>query len=340
MINPLEDPDWDARIRAFSQAGFFHSAAWMRVLAGTYGFAATALSVGAPDDPDALIPLVEVDSWLTGRRGITLPFADECGVLYRDANPGHELAQRVIEHGRTRRWKYWECHGTGGLYANETVSTRYWGHRLDLRPGRTALFQNFDESVRRAVRKAEKNGVSVVFSAELDDLRAFHQLLCRTRRRHGAPIQSFAFFRQIHEHILRPGLGWLALARHGNRPVAGAVFFADRGNLLYKFGASDERLQHLRGNNLVMAQAIAKAADARMATLDFGRTSIANEGLRAFKLSWGSAERRIDYLKFDLRGRRFVQAADPADGLASRILARSPMLLSRLAGALLYRHIA
>ena len=41
-----------------------------------------------------LLPLMEVDSWLTGRRGISLPFTDECEPLYPDAESFKNLLQK------------------------------------------------------------------------------------------------------------------------------------------------------------------------------------------------------------------------------------------------------
>jgi hypothetical protein len=74
-------------------------------------------------------------------------------------------------------------------------------------------------------------------------------------------------------------------------------------------------------------------------SLDFGRTSLANEGLRKFKLGWGTRERTLDYFRYDLRASAFVTVRDESTGWHNRIFARLPVSLSRLAGALLYKHV-
>ena len=135
-------------------------------------------------------------------------------------------------------------------------------------------------------------------------------------------------------------LGWVVLARKGSIPVAGAVFFHSGKTAYYKFGASDETQQHLRGNNLVMWHAIQWLAQHNFETLDFGRTSLNNAGLRRFKLSWGTREGAIDYVKYDLRMRRFVTARDTSTGLQNHLFRRMPVSFLRFAGRLLYRHIA
>ena len=124
----------------------------------------------------------------------------------------------------------------------------------------------------------------------------FYRLHVRTRRRHGLPPQPASFVLKIHDEIIKPGLGFVVLASKGSRPVAAAVFLNKGKKAVYKFGASDERHQDLRGNNLVMWEAIQFLAQGGFDTLHLGRTSFGNEGLRRFKLAWGTVEETIELL--------------------------------------------
>ena len=152
--------------------------------------------------------------------------------------------------------------------------------------------------------------------------------------------QPFSFFAQIQRQVLAANQGWIVLAHQGGLPVAGAVFFHFGHQAIYKFGASDETKQQLRANNLVMWHAIQRCAREGLTHLDLGRTSLTNDGLRKFKLGWGAQEQRIDYLRYDLRQSAFVTARDEATGWHNRFFQALPVPISRLAGALLYRHIA
>ena len=62
----------------------------------------------------------------------------------------------------------------------------------------------------------------------------FYQLHVETRRRHGLPPQSASFFRNIYEHILKPGVGFIVLAQHRSRTIAAAIFFHFGNNAIYK----------------------------------------------------------------------------------------------------------
>ncbi len=340
ILNPLEVPDWDARLGQIPGGTFFHSAAWARVLHRTYGYSPVYFVHDEPGRGRSLLPVMEVNSWLTGRRGISLPFTDECGPLCPDADTFRQLRDQVLDHARNRGWKYWECRGGRTWFGDVPASTSFYGHRLELPAGEAALFSRLESSVRRAVRKAEQGGLTVEFSQELDAVRTFHGLLGKTRQRHGVPVQPFDFFQNIHRHVLSQKLGWVVLARHGQVPVAGAVFFHFSRAAIYKFGASDEGFQHLRANNLVMWSAIKRYAGEGFVSLDFGRTSLDNEGLRRFKLGWGTSENRVEYVRYDPRAGRFVTARDESTGWHNRVFRVLPVFLSQLIGRALYKHIA
>jgi hypothetical protein len=109
---------------------------------------------------------------------------------------------------------------------------------------------------------------------------------------------------------------------------------------VYKFGASNKSEQQLRANNLVMWEAIKWFAANGVKMLRFGRTSCHNEGLRRYKLSWGAEEYRIFYYQYDLRRNVVVPENDRSSGWHNHFFRNAPIVLNRLAGAFLYKHIA
>ena len=108
----------------------------------------------------------------------------------------------------------------------------------------------------------------------------------------------------------------------------------------YKFGASDPRHEALRPNNLVMWRAIQKFAASGFESLDFGRTSMHNAGLRRYKLQWGTREESLPYVKWDFSRDQVVPGVDRAHGFKNTFFRACPMTLSRMLGGMLYPHIA
>ncbi len=340
VVNPLCDAGWDAQIVQHPAATFFHQHDWLQVLHDTYGHEPLCLNVRKETGaPDALLPLLEVKSRLTGRRGVSLPFTDACEPLVFDADAMPRLFSAAIELGRKRHWKYVQFCGGRQFFPHTPASTAFHGHRLDLRRTESELWAAFDGATRRAIKKAEQSGVAIEFTRSMESVEEFYRLFCQTRKKHGAPPQPLEFFRNIQRHVLAKEHGWVVLARVGGAPVAGAVYFHSGCTVLYKFGASDESFQQTRANQMVMWRAIQRSAAEGFAALDFGRTSFGNEGLRRYKLNWGAVERKLEYFRYDLRRDQFVPAPDQAGGWHSHLFRRMPVPLLRLLGRYLYPHL-
>jgi hypothetical protein len=334
-VNPLEHSDWDAVLARRPGFSIFHSAAWTRVLSETYGYKPVWQKVG-----DALLPLMAVDSWLTGRRGVALPFTDFCPPLCESQKDFGPLFQNAVALGKKNGWKTIDFRGGRQFFNDAPASLSFYGHTLDLTAGEKALFENMDGSARQAVRKAEKDGVTVQVSRSEQAMRDFYRLQCQTRKRHGLPPQPWRFFLNIWRHILSENLGMVALAEQEGEKIAGAVYFFLNGHAIYKYGASDFRWQQLRPNNLVMWEGIKWLARNGAQTLHLGRTSRSNDGLRRFKLNLGAVEEAIEYVKFDLRANRFMVDAEGISGWHNRVFRALPVFLSRCAGQWLYKHWA
>jgi hypothetical protein len=287
----------------------------------------------------ALVPIMEVKSVLTGARGVCLPFSDYCAPL-TFGSCGHELiTQKLKQIAHERRWNYFELRSHSIFPDNMPVSESYYGHSLDLRIGSEALFSNFSSSVQRAVRKARRSGLSVSIQTGLNAIAQFYKLHVRTRRRHGVPPQPRSFFTNIQQHLLSAGYGFIVLVEYQKDPVAAAIFLKLGRHAVYKFGASDERLQEFRANNLAMFEGIKHLANEGAETLHFGRTDKDNEGLRRFKLSWGATEEEIRYARLEMARGSWQNLRKSHSTLHKRIFRALPASLNRLAGAMIYPHL-
>jgi hypothetical protein len=336
--NPVTSADWQERISNQPTASVFYNTAWAKVLSDSYGFTPIYFTALRGSELVSAIPLMEVDSWLTGKRGVSLPFTDECEPL--DFEPGSSLLEEILRVGRTRKWKHVEFRGGEKNFKGALPSLTFLGHKLKLSADTDLLFDHLDSSVRRAIRKAENAELNVEFSQAPDAARDYYKLHCKTRKEHGLPPQPFRFFRSIHEHILARNLGVVVTATLRKQPVASAIYFHNGAEAVYKFGASDKTFQELRANNLVMWEAIKWLAGKGVKTLRFGRTSEANDGLHRYKLGWGTEEYRINYYKYDLRKNALITEKDAAAGWHNKIFRSLPMFLLRWTGSVLYKHVA
>src|ERR1035438_4361514 len=122
IVNPLDDPLWDADLAACPGATFFHTAAWARVLASSYGFEPKYFTTRDSEGIRSLLPVMEVNSWLTGRRGVSLPFTDRVEPLASDQSSFEALYREALVVARQRSWKYLELRGDRGFLRQAPAS--------------------------------------------------------------------------------------------------------------------------------------------------------------------------------------------------------------------------
>jgi hypothetical protein len=339
VLDPVHDPSWDHVVALHRDAGCFHTSAWAKVLHQTYHHQPFYLQFSRGHRLAALIPLMEVRSLFTGRRGVCLPFSDVCEPLIFDPEAAGLVRDRLVRFAQERRWKHLEIRGGKSFQLAPGSATKFYGHTLDLHRGAEELASRFASPVRRAIRKAERSDVSTVVVRNRPAIADFYRLHVQTRRRHGLPPQPASFFLNIYDHIIKPGLGFIVLAQRGSRPIAAAIFFRFGKNAFYKYGASDKRFQEFRANNLVMWQGIQFLARNSAEKLHFGRTACENDGLRRFKLSWGTEEETIDYFRVDPSGRECLVPSNRDSGFHTRIFGKLPLVFNRLAGSIIYPHL-
>ena len=339
ILNPLADAAWDREVTSHRGATIFHTAAWARVLSDTYGHQPYYMRFSMRGETFALVPMMEVRSFVTRSRGVCLPFSDCCAPLMSTSFGTGVVINRLRQVARERSWSYFELRDDSILPENAVPSESYYGHALDMAVGSAALFENFSDSARRALRKAERSGLRASVEHSAAAMTEFYALHVRTRRKHGLPPQPRTFFSNIQKHIIDAGLGFIVLVAQGKRRIAAAVFFKLGLHGVYKFGASDERWQELRPNNLAITQGINHLTTLSVKTLDFGRTEKTNEGLRRFKLSFGAREREISYGKFAVSTDSWVETPRHRSTLHNRFFRTLPAPMNRLAGVLLYPHL-
>jgi hypothetical protein len=339
IINPINYPDWDDLIRDTEGDVFSNTSAWANTLYESYRYKPLYFSIFKDSRLSALLPVMEVNSRLTGRRGVSLPFTDYCNPIIEDEQQFRDLFDHVVSYGKERGWKYFEFRDAGEYLKGVNPGAKYFGHILDLVEDEEQIVPQLRQSTRRNIKKAVQKEVSVSFSSSLEALRKYYKLHCITRKRQGVPPQPFAFFKNIHDHIISSGLGTIILGIYQNEVIAGAVFFHSGRTAFYKYGASDKRYQNLRANNLIIWEAIKWHCRNSYTSLCFGRTDMDEHGLRQFKLGWGVKERIITYYIYDLEKNTFVEKVKRSRPLYNQIFGKMPVSLLRLSGKLLYKHM-
>ena len=339
ILNPMTYAGWDDLVLASGRGSFFHSSYWARVLHESYGYKPVYFASIKDRSLEALIPFMEINSPITGKRGVSLPFTDYCEPVIPDGSDAGNMLDDVIQFGKKSGWKYAELRSGNSLHREPQPSAEYYGHVLDIAKEEKAVFSGFRESTKRNIKKAEKEGVQVTISGSIESVKEFYRLNCMTRKVHGLPPQPFRFFENIYKYILSKGQGIVALAGCNGKVIAGGVYFHFGGEAIYKYGASDNRYQNLRANNLVMWEAIKHYSAKGLKAFYFGRTEPENNGLLQFKRGWGCKEYAVNYYKYDMRREAYVSDLSLLHGFHNRVFSNMPLPFLKFSGSLLYRHL-
>ncbi|HLL68093.1 MAG TPA: GNAT family N-acetyltransferase [Micromonosporaceae bacterium] len=339
VLRSIEDPRWAGFVADHRSALPFHHPAWAAMLAECYGFRAFCLTIDdAAGAIVAGIPVIEVRHRIGRAKWVALPFTDECPPLTAD-DLGVDLAGPLDRFRRANAVGRFQVRGelTG---AAARRGGAYLTHRLSLtRPEPDVFASLHGNQVRRNIRRAQTAGVVVRHAqAEADVTEIFYRLHARTRHRLGVPVQPRRYFRLLWQRFLEPGLGTVLIAEADGDAVAAGVFLTSRNVCVYKYGASDERRWSVRPNHALFWEAIRWAIGRGCQTFDFGRTDVADEGLREFKSRWGTVEARLAY---SVLADSPVGPGGPGVPSSLRsVIQRGPQFVPRVLGELLYRHTA
>src|SRR5271165_2794633 len=106
-IEPLQDSRWDNLVQNHPRASVFHSSPWLRALSRTYGYEPIAYTTSpAGQDLQNGIVFCRIESWLTGRRLVSLPFSDHCEPLMREPEDLEAFATGLEEEASKGHWRY------------------------------------------------------------------------------------------------------------------------------------------------------------------------------------------------------------------------------------------
>ena len=296
IVDPIEDPAWDAFVAGHPWGQVYHLSGWKRALEASFrhmkGYY-LVLREGAGGKILAGIPAFKVSSWLTGKRLVSLPFATLSDPLVSDAGQAGFLLDGILRLSASLRCSRVEIRTLlAHAYMTDPrfdQSNVYVHHYLDLGRDLDSLRSGFHRTcVRQRIAKAERSGIELEWADGESALKDFYRLLIRTRRKNALPVQPYSFIKSLWD-AFRPG-GRLAilLARKDGPAVAGLLLLKHGNRVSAEFAVSDESFNPLSPVHLAFWHAIRAAREEGYEIFDFGRTSPRNQSLMEFKGRWGT----------------------------------------------------
>jgi hypothetical protein len=348
-LDPEKDPRWDRFVESSPFGLIYHLSKWKRVLEKSFGHM-RGFYLALIDEPSGQIkaglPVFEVNSWLTGKRLVSVPFATRSDPLVANANEFNQLFEESLRLASKVKSKFIEIRtfSRGSVVSDDRLNRVdfYKHHYIPLNSSLEDLRKTFHSScVDRRITKAQKSNLTLIVGRDESDLNRFFWLHSVTRKRQGLPLQPYDFFRSLWEELLPSKHLELLLATKDSIPLAGLILLKFKGRVSVEYAASDDAYHTLSPNHYIYWEAIRRAYEQGYETFDFGRTSPLNKGLMGFKNRWGTTMIDMPYFYYpekvlpDLSGVENTWTHQ----LARKICLMAPLIFQRPIGSFCYRHL-
>ena len=159
LIDPIDDPNWLAFIERSPSAEVFHHPRWLELLRSQYGYEFQACCVGNGGGIEAGIPIAKIESRLTGRRLVSIPFSDICfPALAADAEPSTlDVLGRALADEHQRTGLELTVHGELPSAPGAHVQHGFFRHLLPLADDPAEVEQRYSKSqIKRGIKKTQE----------------------------------------------------------------------------------------------------------------------------------------------------------------------------------------
>jgi FemAB-related protein (PEP-CTERM system-associated) len=311
-----------------------------------YGYRITRLTTTDKEGRiTGFLPLCSVNSPLTGRRLVSLPFSDQCPLLAVDETSANDLVEQAIGLARQRKVKYLELRaGANELLAQRsdlTESNLYANWAVPLSERAEDAWSQLRKPVQHQIKKSQKKGVQIRVAEKREDMFLYYNMHLQTRaKKHGMPVQPRKYFATLWDTFAASDTLRLLLAEYEGNTIAGIILFASGTTLHYSYGASDEKYLKLAPNNLLFWHAITWGCEHGYKTFDLGRTARDNEGLMEFKRRWGAVEEPLPYYYYpQSAGLASTSESSRKFRLLTTTWRKLPLSVTTPLGGWLYKHM-
>lgn len=337
---------WHTSIEEQVQNLFYYDQRWLDLLTTFYGYRIRSLTTTNKDGQvTGFLPLCSVNSPLTGRRLVSLPFSDQCPLLAVDETSANELIEQAIGLARQRKVKYLELRaGANGQLAQRpelTESNLYVNWSIPLSERAEDVWSQLRKPVQHQIKKSRKNGVQIRVAQKREDMSLYYDLHLQTRaKKHGMPVQSRKYFTTLWDTFAPSDTMRLLLAEYAGSTIAGIILFASGTTLHYAYGASAEQYLKLAPNNLLFWDAITWGCEHGYKAFDLGRTARDNEGLMEFKRRWGAVQEPLPYYYYpQTAGLASTSENSRKFRLLTTTWRKLPLVVTAPLGGWLYKHM-
>lgn len=278
---------WDAYVTTSANGLPQHLSGWREVLSRTNNYETCYLLARQNGQIVGVLPLFFVRSALTGHSASTMP-----GGLCADSD---EVAAALVKRGRSIARQAgadrFALHDSRQAWPVDMQTSTHHVHWLvPLEPDSDTLWKRLPGNIRRQVRIARRNGLTVKIDRTGQHLAAFYDVFSRFTHQLGTPV----FGRKFLEHVVDifPDGFNIAVVFHQQQPIGGYFQLQLADTVYGVWGASLRETLSLRPAYLAHWEILRDSCDQGYRYLDMGRSPTASNASK-YKAQWGGESHPI-----------------------------------------------
>lgn len=306
FIDPSNDDRWDEFVEQHPFGWLSHLSSWKNVVEGSFdhmkGYYPALVDAGNGQIKAAL-PVFEVDSWLTGRKMVSIPWATLSDPLVLCKEEFDLLAGEVKKLSEQRGAKHVEVRTlhTAPLIreAGTIAQQQYAHHYLNLEQDIDQLRRSFHRTcVQQRIRRALNSKLNLRIGETEDDLKILYSMHMANRKSKCLPPQPYRFFQLLWQTLFPENKISLLIAELSGNPIATLLLFKYKDRVSAEIAHMDENYHNVSPNIYLFWQAMLQGIEEGYKIFDFGRTSPTNQSLLAFKSRWGTTVSDISFFYY------------------------------------------
>lgn len=292
-------------VKRIKNTTFYQSRKHLEFLESMVGSKAMVISAKENDELKAVFPFF-IKETKYGKVLNSLPFFGSYGSIVSDHYEAQKNILELLNNFNKENDILSSVIITNPFNRNDEIYNKFYKHNsreerliqcADFKnKSQDTLWNEFEQRVRRSIRKSEKN--SVIVSSINEDEQAFERFYELHKNdmesKNGRPKPP-EFFKYVKKHFIRGEDYDIFTATKNNDEIAYLLVFYFSPFTEYYMPAYRPDLKHLQSTSLLIWESMKKAIKRDMGFYNFGGTWKNQRELYMFKKGWNSADYQYDY---------------------------------------------
>ncbi|MFH1210399.1 MAG: GNAT family N-acetyltransferase [archaeon] len=295
---------WNSYLLNNSKSSFFHTLEWKGIIEDVYRFEPYYFLAMDGDEVKGVLCSFFTRSIIFGKKIISTPFNFYNEPLFDDGDAASVLVKAVIDVAKERDVKYVEFKSLSefdnSITSNFSLvkNAHYFISGLPLKATPEESVKSYSHRLTKNLRtlksNALKNNMKVRELSSISDLEVFYDVLVRLYRdKHNMIPQPYSLFKSLYD--LGEKKFRLLVCTKDDRVIGGMVLLFFKDQVVYAYGASNPDYASFSPGTLLVDHAVNLVSSLGFRHMDFGVTSPYQDGLLAFKSSFGAIPKKLPF---------------------------------------------